>query len=68
MAKKQEKLGIHPKSTHGEAGIIVDVKIFSRENGDELQPGVNQKVRIYVATKRKINVGDKMCGRHGNKG
>ncbi len=53
---------------HGEAGIIVDVKIFSRENGDELQPGVNQKVRIYVATKRKINVGDKMCGRHGNKG
>lgn len=53
---------------HGEAGIIVDVKIFSRENGDELQPGVNQKARIYVATKRKINVGDKMCGRHGNKG
>ncbi|NLJ78369.1 MAG: DNA-directed RNA polymerase subunit beta, partial [Tissierellia bacterium] len=53
---------------HGEAGIIVDVKIFSRENGDELQPGVNQKVRIYVATKRKISVGDKMCGRHGNKG
>jgi DNA-directed RNA polymerase subunit beta len=53
---------------HGEAGIIVDVKIFSRENGDELPPGVNQMVRAYVATKRKINVGDKMCGRHGNKG
>jgi DNA-directed RNA polymerase subunit beta len=53
---------------HGEAGIIVDVKIFSRENGDELPPGVNQMVRVYVATKRKINVGDKMCGRHGNKG
>ena len=53
---------------HGESGIVVDVKIFSRGNGDELQPGVNQKVRIYVATKRKISVGDKMCGRHGNKG
>lgn len=53
---------------HGEAGIIVDVKIFTRENGDELPPGVNQMVRVYVATKRKINVGDKMCGRHGNKG
>ena len=53
---------------HGESGIVVDVKIYSRENGDELQPGVNQMVRVYVATKRKINVGDKMCGRHGNKG
>ncbi|MBC8591595.1 DNA-directed RNA polymerase subunit beta [Wansuia hejianensis] len=53
---------------HGEAGIIVDVKIYTRENGDELPPGVNQSVRVYVATKRKINVGDKMCGRHGNKG
>ena len=53
---------------HGETGIIVDVKIYSRENGDELPPGVNQMVRVYVATKRKINVGDKMCGRHGNKG
>jgi DNA-directed RNA polymerase subunit beta len=53
---------------HGEAGIVVDVKIFSRENGDELSPGVNQMVRVYVATKRKISVGDKMCGRHGNKG
>ncbi len=53
---------------HGEVGIVLDVRIFSRENGDELQPGVNQMVRVYVATKRKINVGDKMCGRHGNKG
>ena len=56
------------KVPHGETGIILDVKIYSRENGDELPPGVNQKVRVYVATKRKINVGDKMCGRHGNKG
>ena len=56
------------KVPHGEDGIIVDVKIYSRENGDELQPGVNQKVRVYVATKRKISVGDKMSGRHGNKG
>lgn len=53
---------------HGEAGIVLDVKIYSREKGDELPPGVNQMVRVYVATKRKINVGDKMCGRHGNKG
>ena len=53
---------------HGEAGIIVDVKIFSRDNGDELPPGVNQTIRVYIATKRKISVGDKMCGRHGNKG
>lgn len=53
---------------HGEAGIIVDVRIFSRENGDELPPGVNQTIRVYIATKRKISVGDKMCGRHGNKG
>jgi len=53
---------------HGETGIIVDVKIYSRDNGDELPPGVNQMVRVYIATKRKINVGDKMCGRHGNKG
>ncbi|MBN2285131.1 MAG: DNA-directed RNA polymerase subunit beta [Tissierellales bacterium] len=53
---------------HGEAGIIVDVKVFKRENGDELNPGVNKLVRVYIATKRKINVGDKMCGRHGNKG
>jgi DNA-directed RNA polymerase subunit beta len=53
---------------HGETGIIVDVKVYSRDNGDELPPGVNQMVRVYIATKRKINVGDKMCGRHGNKG
>jgi DNA-directed RNA polymerase subunit beta len=53
---------------HGEAGIILDVKIFTRENGDELPPGVNEMVRVYIATKRKINVGDKVCGRHGNKG
>ena len=53
---------------HGESGIIVDVKIFTRENGDELSPGVNQLVRCYIAQKRKISVGDKMAGRHGNKG
>ena len=53
---------------HGETGIVVDVKVFSRDNGDELPPGVNKLVRCYVATKRKINVGDKMAGRHGNKG
>ncbi|MDQ2086687.1 DNA-directed RNA polymerase subunit beta [Herbivorax sp. ANBcel31] len=53
---------------HGEAGIIVDVKVFTRENGDELSPGVNQLVRVYIAQKRKISVGDKMAGRHGNKG
>ena len=53
---------------HGESGIIVDVKIFTRENGDELSPGVNQVVRCYIAQKRKISVGDKMAGRHGNKG
>ena len=53
---------------HGETGIVVDVKVFTRENGDELPPGVNKLVRVYIATKRKINVGDKMSGRHGNKG
>lgn len=53
---------------HGESGIIVDVKVFTRENGDELPPGVNILVRCYIAKKRKINVGDKMAGRHGNKG
>ncbi len=53
---------------HGEAGVIVDVKIFTRENGDELAPGVNQLVRCYIAQRRKISVGDKMAGRHGNKG
>ncbi|AUG58503.1 DNA-directed RNA polymerase subunit beta [Acetivibrio saccincola] len=53
---------------HGESGIVVDVKVFTRESGDELTPGVNQLVRVYVAQKRKISVGDKMAGRHGNKG
>ncbi len=53
---------------HGEAGIIIDVKVFTRENGDELPPGVNELVRVYIAKKRKIQVGDKMAGRHGNKG
>ena len=53
---------------HGEQGIVVDVKTFNRSDGDELQPGVNEMVRVFVATKRKIQVGDKMCGRHGNKG
>lgn len=53
---------------HGESGIVVDVKVFTRENGDELPPGVNQLVRVYIAQKRKISVGDKMAGRHGNKG
>ena len=53
---------------HGEAGTIVDVKVFTRENSDELAPGVNQVIRIYIAQKRKISVGDKMAGRHGNKG
>ena len=56
------------KVPHGEAGKIVDVKVFTRENGDELPPGVNQLVRVYIAQKRKISVGDKMAGRHGNKG
>jgi DNA-directed RNA polymerase subunit beta len=53
---------------HGEGGIVVDVKVFTRENKDELSPGVNQMVRVYIAQKRKISVGDKMAGRHGNKG
>ena len=56
------------KVPHGETGIVVDRKEFTRENGDELNPGVNKLVRVYIATKRKINVGDKMAGRHGNKG
>ncbi len=56
------------KVPHGEAGIIVDVKVFTRKNGDELAPGVNKVVRVYIAQKRKISVGDKMAGRHGNKG
>ncbi len=56
------------KVPHGETGIIVDVKVFTRENGDDLSPGVNEVVRVYIAQKRKISVGDKMAGRHGNKG
>ncbi len=56
------------KVPHGESGIIVDVKVFTRANGDEMNPGVNQVVRVYIAQKRKISVGDKMAGRHGNKG
>ncbi len=56
------------KVPHGEAGIIVDIKVFTRKNGDELAPGVNKVVRVYIAQKRKISVGDKMAGRHGNKG
>ncbi len=56
------------KVPHGEYGIVVNAKVFTRENGDELSPGVNQAVRIYIAQKRKISVGDKMAGRHGNKG
>lgn len=54
--------------SHGEGGIVVDVKVFTRQEGDELSPGVNQRVRVYVAQKRKISVGDKIAGRHGNKG
>ncbi len=56
------------KVPHGESGVVVDVKVFTRENGDEMSPGVNQVVRCYIAQKRKISVGDKMAGRHGNKG
>ena len=56
------------KVPHGEYGLVVDAKVFTRENGDEMSPGVNQSVRIYIAQKRKISVGDKMAGRHGNKG
>ena len=53
---------------HGEQGKVIDVKVFNRDDGDELPPGVNQLVRVYVAQKRKISVGDKLAGRHGNKG
>ena len=56
------------KVPHGEYGIIVDVKVFTRANGDDMPPGVTQIVRCYIAQKRKISVGDKMAGRHGNKG
>ncbi len=52
---------------HGEAGTIVDVKVYNRDNSDELGPGVNEVIRVYIAQKRKISVGDKMAGRHGNK-
>ena len=66
--KAREVRDISLRVPHGETGIVVDVKIFSRDNGDELPPGVNKLVRCYIATKRKISVGDKMAGRHGNKG
>ena len=66
--KAREVRGTSLKVPHGEYGIVVDAKVFTRENGDELSPGVNQAVRIYIAQKRKISVGDKMAGRHGNKG
>ena len=68
FGEKLEKLEILLRVPHGEQGIVVDVKIFTRENGDELPPGVNEMVRCFIATKRKITIGDKMCGRHGNKG
>ena len=66
--KSREVRDTSLKVPHGEQGIIVDAKVFKRENGDELAPGVNESVRIYIAQKRKISVGDKMAGRHGNKG
>ena len=68
VRKAREVRDTSLKVPHGEYGIIVDAKVFTRENGDELFPGVNQAVRIYIAQKRKISVGDKMAGRHGNKG
>ncbi len=66
--KSREVRDTSLKVPHGEAGTIVDVKVFTRDNSDELGPGVNQVIRVYIATKRKISVGDKMSGRHGNKG
>ncbi len=66
--KSREVRDTSLKVPHGETGIVVNVSTFTRKNGDELAPGVNQMIRVYIATKRKINVGDKMCGRHGNKG
>lgn len=66
--KAREVRDTSTRVPHGESGIVVDVKVFTRENGDELPPGVNQLVRVYLAQKRKISVGDKMAGRHGNKG
>ncbi len=66
--KSREVRDTSLKVPHGESGIVVDVKVFTRENGDEMSPGVSQVVRVYIAQKRKISVGDKMAGRHGNKG
>ena len=66
--KSREVRDTSLKVPHGEGGVVVDVKVFTRENKDELEPGVNKKVRVYIAQKRKIQVGDKMAGRHGNKG
>ena len=66
--KSREVRDTSLKVPHGEAGTVVDVKVFTRENSDELGPGVNEVIRVYIATKRKISVGDKMSGRHGNKG
>ncbi|MBS5724923.1 MAG: DNA-directed RNA polymerase subunit beta, partial [Clostridiales bacterium] len=66
--KSREVRDTSMRVPHGESGIIIDVKVFSRENGDELAPGVNKVIRVYIAQKRKISVGDKMAGRHGNKG
>ena len=68
MRKAREVRDTSLRAPHGESGIVVDVKVFTRENGDELSPGVNMVVRVYIAQKRKISVGDKMAGRHGNKG
>ena len=69
LVKKPVKYVIHHlRVPHGDDGIILDAKVFTRENGDELSPGVNECVRVYIAQKRKISVGDKMAGRHGNKG
>ena len=69
LVKKLVKFVIlHLRVPHGAGGIVVDVKVFNRENGDEFPPGVNQLVRVYIAQKRKIPEGDKMAGRHGNKG
>ena len=66
--KSREVRDTSMRVPHGESGIIIDVKVFSRSNGDELSPGVNKVIRVYIAQKRKISVGDKMAGRHGNKG
>ena len=66
--KAKETRDTSLKVPHGAYGVVMDTKIFTRENGDELPPGVNKSVRVYIAQKRKIGVGDKMAGRHGNKG